>query len=590
MSHLSSRLIVVIYFTACYIYILLRLQPGLLYQCQVPPFYWSRIFAQQFLAFPGGISVYLSNLLSQFYYYPWLGAFILTILLWLNFELSRMVLGRFSPHIRHSIVPFIPVILLLTMFNQYEHRLSFTIAWVFSLVFFVVYLTSESRPTIFRLAVFSLSAVILYYIGAGFLHVYALLVLLTELLYHRSVLSAVICIAGILLLPWLSQQIFVLTTKNAFCFLLQPIYDYRPPVTPFILYFYFPISVILMRSGKKTTAFFKRLQRTKTAALALLLTACAAWFSFDRDMYTILKVNQYARDRQWDKIMNFTERSPSNDALVVFLTNQALYHTGKLTTDLFSRPQNWGTDGLYLPPRLRTFFSLQVSDFYWDMGYLNEAHHWAQEDHTNYHYSPHHLQRLALTGILKGDTGLAEMCLKELQKTILYQKWAENHKEYLTDPRAARENTRFSHLVKYAYQDFIVNPLLPGEDLESIASQNPDDIMAFEYLMADYMLSFRLGKFFRRFRSSIYWKSPYVPRLYQEALMVYLYNTQTRNDSTIWTRIERGTIEDFNHFMNILKKNDGDRFRARDELKKNFGTSYWYYNLYHHFKVENKKP
>ncbi|MBN1997581.1 hypothetical protein JW935_08520 [candidate division KSB1 bacterium] len=581
----------ILYFTGCYVFILVKLDPALLYECQTPPFYWDKIFFNNFLIFPGGLAEYLSILLSQFYYYPWIGAFILTLFLVLTLVLSRIILGHFFPRSKNSILTFIPVILLFIMFTLYEHRLTSTIAWLFSLFFFILYLKLEARPVLVRFPAFLVLALILYYIGAGFLLIFAVLVCLSELLFRRRIYFGLGCIVILLLIPYIARHIFILTVKSSFFYLLLPMYDYRPFFTPYMLCLYFPLVLISIRLGLLDRVFsiFVRLQKNWAPGLALLLTCSGVLVSFDSGMHTILKVDDYARHGQWEKILQFTEKHPSDDVLVAFLTNRALYHTGRLTSDLFVWPQKWGVDGLYLPQEARRFFSLQVSDFYWDMGFLNESHHWAQEDHTNFFYNPRYLQRMALTSILKGNTGLAQMCLNALGKTVLYRKWAQKYRHLLKDPQAAKNNEEFSHLEKTVHEDFIVNPLLPGQDMEFLVAQNIKNKMAFEYLMCDYMLSFRLGKFFDLFHSSGYSRNSYVPRLYQEALAVYLYNTRPENPSD-WKGLEKRTIADFNSFMNIIKQHNGDALEARDLLEEKFGHSYWYYSLFNNPAVQEGRP
>jgi hypothetical protein len=579
-----SLLLPAAFFIAVFFYILWRLDPALYYQIQVPPFLWDSTFFQQFLAFPGGLVEYLSNLFSQFYYYPWIGAFVITTILVTTFLLSRALLNYISPDLKNSILTYIPTVLLLIMFSQYEHRLTYTLAWLQSLLFFLIYMKLLTKPILARLVLFFILATVLYFTSAGFMLFFAVLAIIAEVLYKRHILLGLVYFGFIIFLPFLAHTyLFILTTQSAYFYLLAPIYDYRPFFTPYLLYLYFPalfVAARLPRFSRIHSLFTQRISRRASTALLFVLTIAAAIYSFDAAMHKILQVDYYARHLQWNKLLEFVERHPTKNALVVFQTNRALYHTGKLSSDMFAYNQNWGVDGLFLPEDARKFFSIQVSDLYWDMGFLNEAQHWVLEDHTNFSYSPWHVQRLALINILNGEPGLANMCLDALSKTILYRDWAQKYRHFVADPQLFEKNSLLAHVNSLRLdENFIINPKLPEEDMSSIVAQNPENAMAFEYMMANYMLTFRLGPFvsFIEARKD---QMARLPRHYQEAVIVYLQNTGWRQSEAFADKISPQTIAQFNDFVKILQNYHGNLSAAREELRHEYGHTYWYYSLY----------
>jgi hypothetical protein len=266
---------------------------------------------------------------------------------------------------------------------------------------------------------------------------------------------------------------------------------------------------------------------------------------------------------------------------VAFQTNRALYHTNRLTKDMFRFNQKWGQDGLFLNPQFRKSFSIQVSDFYWDLSFLNESMHWAQEEQANYGNSPWNLQRIAQISIIKGRKELAAMCLAALSKTLLYRSWARRQRIYLQNEHAIFENTEFQKLfMRMPTKDFIINTQIPALDVEDILAQTPHNRMAFEYLMASYLLTFRLGKFVKRLPECADLKYPEMPRLYQEALLVYIQNSSRKNIDMAGMRIQYSTVSAFKDFIRIISHYNGDIRQARNELAKKYGDTYWYYSLY----------
>jgi hypothetical protein len=311
------------------------------------------------------------------------------------------------------------------------------------------------------------------------------------------------------------------------------------------------------------------------------LTVAVTLVSFDPNMHTILQVDYYAHHGQWQKLLDHVEEHPSDDVLVAFQTNRALYHTGRLPSDMFAYDQTWGVDGLYLPEEARRFFTIQVSDLYWDMGFLNEAEHWALDDHSNFSFSPWHLQRLALISILKGNIGLADMCLTSLSKTILYREWASQHRQFISQPQRVEENEQLSYLKSLQVdEDFIINSAFPEHDMQAILALNIDNNMAFEYMMATHMLTFRLGILMTALQTTEHLHALFLPRHYQEAIIVYLYNTQQQNSELVEKWLNPQTITAFNDFMQTIERHGGDAAAARDELREKYGRTYWYYSLF----------
>ncbi|MBN1562036.1 hypothetical protein EH223_13265 [candidate division KSB1 bacterium] len=578
-SSITALLLPPLYFAGCFFYILWRLDPALSYQCQVPPFLWDEAFLRTFMAFPGGLSEYLSNLLSQFYYFPWIGAAIMTVCLIAALLLTRAITHHLSPQLRNSLLLYIPSILMLILFSHYEHRLSYTLAWLQSLVGVLCYLKLQSKPPGMRLAVFILLSILIYYTGAGFMLVFAVPAIIIEALFRRHLLLSSFYLFFMLALPYVARTwFFILTPQSAYLYLLLPIYDYRPSVTPYILYLYFPLLFMLAGAGLLDGSRRFELNRRKKFAVALLvsLTIAAALVSFDPDMHTILQVDFYARHSQWQKLLDHVEEHPSDDVLVAFHTNRALYHSGRMPSEMFTYDQTWGVDGLFLPPEARAFFSIQVSDLYWDMGFLNEAEHWVLEDHSNFSYSPWHLQRLALISILKGNSGLADMCLTALSKTILYRDWANHYRPLISQPHRLPENRLLSYMQsRQINKDFIINSTFPEQDIQAILAQNRENTMAFEYMMATHMLTFRLGMLIAALESGH--TDLFLPRHYQEAIIVFLHNTDGQKSEFI-TRLSPMTLTGFNEFMQMA--GHGDDAAARDELREKYGHTYWYYSLF----------
>ena len=99
-----------IFFTLFYLYLWLYIDLKLMYHgagiiTNFPAFYRGRPFFLQFLSYPGGLIEYISAFLSQFFYYSWAGALVVTIQAWLMCLSLEYLLKAVNSSKSHLIFP-----------------------------------------------------------------------------------------------------------------------------------------------------------------------------------------------------------------------------------------------------------------------------------------------------------------------------------------------------------------------------------------------------------------------------------------------------------------------------------------------------
>ena len=91
--------------------------------------------------------------------------------------------------------------------------------------------------------------------------------------------------------------------------------------------------------------------------------------------------------------------------------------------------------------------------------------------------------------LLKDDPSAAEKCLSMLEKTLFFRNWAKPYRNTSIVRRRHSGSERFAEIKsRMVKKDFIVHPDFPEKDLEFITTQNPANKMAFEYVIAHYLL------------------------------------------------------------------------------------------------------
>ena len=111
---------------------------ALSYQEQYQLFLWTGDYLHDALLFPGGFAAWLGEMVVQFYVFPWLGAFLLSLLF---VALQRVVVAAMSE--KHGsawqLLGLLPPIMVLTLMGDESVLLSYLVALISSIAIFVAF-------------------------------------------------------------------------------------------------------------------------------------------------------------------------------------------------------------------------------------------------------------------------------------------------------------------------------------------------------------------------------------------------------------------------------------------------------------------
>jgi hypothetical protein len=309
----------------------------------------------------------------------------------------------------------------------------------------------------------------------------------------------------------------------------------------------------------------------------LTIAGSAVFISRDENLKTRFKVDYYAYQKMWPELLTSARSNPTNP-FIAHAVNRALYHTGRLNYDMFSWPQH--SDYLFLSDKKYKWMYWQIFDVFLDIGVVNMAENALTECLEGLGSRPMILQRLALINMVKGNLGSAKIYLGALSKTLFHADWANNYLERLeTDPDLSGDKY-IQHLRSLCLdKDCPIHSLFKEKTLLWLLERNSQNRMAFEYLMAWYMLNRNLSKFVQNLERLQDFDYPELPTHYEEAALIYVYQTrETPNLSRYQPSLQkRKQIEDFSR---ILKDNRGDKQAASKELSNKYRNTYFYYCVY----------
>jgi hypothetical protein len=334
-------------------------------------------------------------------------------------------------------------------------------------------------------------------------------------------------------------------------------------------------------TSKKMKLTVNILKKSTVVALPIALTAAGLYFSYDPMSKPLLLAHEYFLTKQWEKLLELGRSLPKGKSNVYFNHDiiRALYHTGRLPYDLFKYPQT--PHGLFLTHEKRVSYLTQfkLCDDYLELGQVNMAEKLASEILATKNHSGFALEKLAWANIIKEQNRNARIYLNALKKDLIYHSTAEDlldalNKGFTPDQTAYIERLR-SYMLEAGHPG-------TGKDsieqmLTALLDRNPRNKMAFEYLMASYLLTGQVDKIAANIERLDELGYRNIPTLYEEALLIYLSSHKQKIDSGRFN-ISPQTIKRFYKFGQLrTAMQSHDRQALINRLILEFGSSYFFF-------------
>jgi len=614
-----------IFFVLFYLYLWFEIDLRLIYHgsgelTNFPVFYLGWTFFHETIWYLGGLIEYISAFLSQFLYYSWAGAIVLTVHAWLIYTCTSYFLKAIKAD-RFHFVSFIPAILLLITYNKYTYHFTTTTALLAALAFLCLYVKAAPKSKLLSVLFFLLLSVLLYIIAGAAYLLFAVVCGIYEVFFKRRFETGLLYFLSAAVIPYLiGVMVFSVSIIDAYSELLPiswkiisfpgrrimielvyALYLLLPVIAIALgLWWYFAAKLTLLlhratvsepqddEKGEQQTGDESSASGPEIASrhrwtidfelLAVLVIATAAvFFSRDYQRKTMFEIDYYACRRNWQKVLSVSRRRPLNH-LIVHMVNRALYHTGRLPYDMFSYSQH--PKGLLLSSKEHMLEHWRRFDTYYDLGTMNHCECALVESLELYGERPEILKRLAMVKMAKGELNAARVYLGALSKTLFYSGWAKSYLQQLeSDPNlsADEEIQRLRSLMPEKDEGSIDFPV--EKIFSELLEKNRQNQMAFEYLMAWYMLNRQLDEFVQNITRLDDFDYPKIPRYYEEAILTYMFKTK-KAVNLHGHNISGQSVRRFRNFIQTANRHRTDKEAAFSELAKNYGDSYFFYYAY----------
>jgi hypothetical protein len=616
-----------LFFLLFYLYVWLVVDPRLVYHALgilVPyaqfAFRTDGPFFLEHLARAGGLVEYGARLLSQLYAFGWVGALIATASAWCMGLLVEGLLGRGGQR-GGEVLRFVPAAIVLLMYCAYSHPLGPVLSILTTVGAFVIYVRLAPVAPVQRVVTLLIVYPVLYHAAGSSSLLFAVLVVIDECLVgnrKRVAGAAVVCA---LVVPWAAATVYGLDLQDAYArFLLS-----APGVAlmrwsyTVALYLFFPTVLAgsllwgnAQAAEASPTATAKAVVSDSKAARrprkggrapvqesrpfslrrapAWAVTAAffggvgvAVWFSQDLRTRTTLEMDYYAQRERWSEVLQAAERLPKGSYSARSNRNitQALYHTGRLADEMFRYPQRPGADLFNTPDELwdlGTYF--QESRLFLDLGQVNLAERCAYESLATSGEQPAVLEHLALIHVVKGQPETARMLLHSLAKHLFHRQASREMLQRLESDPSLMNDRRASQIRgNMASRDSIAQETNAEDFLQILLEKNPHNRMAFELLMADYLVNGRPQKVVANLPRLKDFAYPRIPRHYQEAVVLHSLSSN-RPLPALGPELTPEVLQRAQTFQRITAGATDPEVAARGALEAGLGDSYFYYFTY----------
>lgn len=450
-----------------------KTEPFLLYQYQQIGFNTGFDFFKGYLEYPGGVSNYVADFISQFFTFNLFGSllivFVASIQGLIALDIVRRLKGKTNLDLLYfSIFLIIGIVVICDCRYPYYASIRLLFAIVFTWTFYILKGKFPKQSSL----IWILLATVNFYIASGAsLIVYAIstsMIIIHTRKDRKWMFQVPIFMLLGIVLPWLSFKfIFPTTLQN-----LYRLTEVKPPQmlaysTLYQLYGYYSLLPVILISvffikrnsggtnetksanGRypKKTGFHKK--TWFSLSLQLIIGIVIGTFlyvkSYDSFRKNLIRIESYSQEGRWNEILDIAETINFYDFRVNYQVNRVYAHLGHLPDKLFNYPQVLGVHGLFFDSSsMNGSFTMPISDLYYDLGFMSESLRWAYEAQTLIPNSPRILQRIIMIHLVNEKYDLADEFLKVLRKNMIYREWVKKYEKYVSNPELTSKDSEIA--------------------------------------------------------------------------------------------------------------------------------------------------
>ncbi len=326
---------------------------------------------------------------------------------------------------------------------------------------------------------------------------------------------------------------------------------------------------------------FRRAAQGIGFAVLALLASQLVVLHFDKSGW--LYADYLIDDGRPEEALASLAQLPGDSDAERFLTFFALARAGRLPWEMFHYPQVASSDALLLrDTKFDVFPGIADwrSDLYLELGRVNESQRWAHEALAVEGETPRVLERMALVYILNDNPDAAKTFVYALEKVPFQAARAQQYVAALDRDPGMRSDPLVARIRPLMLHEDHVGDFSTEQILQQCLDANPSNKMAFEYLLAHYLLTFDMEGFANLTpRLKDFYRD--LPTHVQEALLHFRNVSGSLPPGADESAIDSQTASRFQMFVNVYARYQNGRAEdAWKALAPDFGGTYWFFYIF----------
>ncbi|MFH0757599.1 MAG: DUF6057 family protein [Bacteroidota bacterium] len=576
-----------VYLVFAFLYIIIITKPVFYFHHVQAPFVFDTGYLKGFFACPGGVSELLANFFMQSFHYKIVGPVIFMGIVLANMWLIHRLMNTIYSHEVNVVWAMAPLGFAVVLTNNYNFPFSVIISMVLVLIMLLLLAKKGNSPTS-RLICYTAGALTIYYVsGSGYMMLFSTtaLFLSIKLKDWRSLIVAIYIACFAFLIPlWGAGSVFPIPADQKYLFFFHTRLYFMAYEPSLIFYLYLGSvlvlpGIVLLMSGNQNnrTRPDQRGPLKMYTAVAyvsvIALTMSGHFITYRSDARKTVASDYYCFINNAGKSARAAKSLKDYNFAANLNYNLAISKAGLLTDDFFKFFQISGTDALQPDVEFASEMSFIATDFYYNLGYISEARHWAYETLVFYPYSPRILQMLVKIHLVTHEYKAAERCLNILSKTLIDRKFTAEYRRYTADTTLISNHKEIMEKRSFVPAEKELSPFI-DQRLQELLEANHENKRAYEFLMIYYLLDVQLEKFMVLYEDAGNYFDKTVA-IFEEAVLMYGEKYQIPVKSLY--NITPVTLARYNDFNEVLQQHEGNKKLARNFLYWEMGDSYLYY-------------
>lgn len=536
--------------------------------------------ADYFLSYfnkPAWLASNLGEFLTQFFYLRGGGATVLTLLFLIEWLLIIYVLKSFRVQQLVSLYALYPVAAEWIMHTDLDYQLSHTLSLILLLVFYSLYTFFRRRWT--SLIAGLLIGVGLYsFIGAASL-LFPVLVVGYDSRNGRGTWPFWLALLALVVTTiQLSRSYYLLTEQQMWMYPFTSYWHLLPLA-------FLVCGVFLIFQNPYTTA--RQAERNVLVASSLLILFWVGGLvkNVNLEKEKVLALSSEVYFNNWDRVDELLRKNDLQNNIVAYYTNITLSGRNELADKLLDYYQPV-PDGMFLPvdPASPQLTMLLSGDVYFHLGDKAMAEYAAMSGMI---FSPKQrssrmVKRLAEINLINEDSLAACKYLRMLDATLFHRNWALKHEQMLHEQDSSANPWLQQKRSQLVTSDTLRSPNDYIASLTLLVESNPANKSALDYLLCYYLLDKDLASFVTAYNRWYKNKIEYIPKLYSEALLIYLVLEKTPEKVIQSYKLPADRAADFVKYTQLFEETEDEMSKLREEFSK----TYWFY--FHFVQMVNK--